>query len=256
MVTNTTARSLMPNHTMASGTQATNGVICSATMIGRTARRRNSFKARATPSPAPITTATTNENARRISVFSAASWIVPARSPSLSASQTARGVGIDAVVVTAATSAHTTITPAMPASGGSTSCATLRPGPLQLAQEQGMDLRDDASDEHIVEVARARGVDPELLEQPAGTRRHHEDAVGEQDGLPHVVRDEQERRAATRAHPCSLDLVLQELARLRVEHAERLVAQHDGRLARECARERRPLAHACRQLVRLGVGHV
>src|SRR5262249_3275156 len=142
------------------------------------------------------------------SVLSAASWMVPARSPSINASHTASGLGIDAVDVAAAITAHTTTTPAMPARGGNASCASLRIGSLLFAEHQGVDLRHDAPDEDVVEVARPGCVDPELFEQPARSRRHHEDAIREEHGLPHVVRDEQERRASARAHPRPLHLVL------------------------------------------------
>ena len=96
-------------------------------------------------------------------------------------------------------------------------------------------------------------MDPELLEQSPGRRRHHEHAVGQHDGLANVVRDEEERLAPLRFHPHPLDLVLEDLARLRVERAEGLVAQQDVGVGRERPRQSRALAHARGELVRLGV---
>ena len=57
----------------------------------------------------------------------------------------------------------------------------------------------------------------------------------------------------SRLDPDALHLVLQQLARLRVQRAERLVAEQHVGIARERPGERGALAHARRQLVRLRV---
>src|SRR5436190_19764522 len=93
IVTKTTARSVAPNQITASGTHATNGVICSATTSGRIDRRANSFSARMRPRAVPITTATTEENTSRISVLAAAAGSGPSRIPSRDADQTDAGGG-------------------------------------------------------------------------------------------------------------------------------------------------------------------
>ena len=67
------------------------------------------------------------------------------------------------------------------------------------------------------------------------------------------MRDEQEGLASLRFHPHSLDLVLEDLARLRVERAEGLVAQQDVWVGRERPRQSRALTHARGEFVRLGV---
>ncbi len=54
--------------------------------------------------------------------------------------------------------------------------------------------------------------------------------------------------------PYALDLVLEQLARLRVERAERLVAEQHGGVGRQRTGERRALTHARRELVRLRIG--
>src|SRR5206468_11994415 len=97
IVTNTTARSDVPNQITARGTQATNGVIWSATTSGRIERRANSFNARTSPRLVPIATASANEKARRINVLTAASGSVPSRIPSRNADHTAAGEGIEVV---------------------------------------------------------------------------------------------------------------------------------------------------------------
>src|SRR5436190_1864150 len=242
IVTKTTARSVAPNQITASGTHATNGVICSATTSGRIDRRANSLSASISPSAVPIATATTKENARRIRVFAAASGSVPSRIPSRNADQTVAGEGIDVV---AARIAHTTIAPAIPASGGPSSLPShlARDTRVDLLHQQLVDLGDDASHQHVVEGPRPGRVDPELLEQPPRRRRHHQDAIGEQRRLADVVRHEQEGRSALGPEPDPLDLPLEELARLRVERAEGLVAEQNLGVGGERARERRSLPH-------------
>jgi hypothetical protein len=90
-------------------------------------------------------------------------------------------------------------------------------------------------------------VDGHLAPDAAGARRHDDDAVGDDERLLDVVRDEQDRArlALERASEPRLHL----RARDRVERAERLVeAEH--RLARQQrAQERDALAHPAAQLV-------
>src|SRR5437016_1609400 len=256
IATNTTARSVAPNQITASGTHATNGVICSATTIGLIARRANPLSASPSPSAVPEATATTKEKASRIRVLAAASGSVPSRIPSRNADQTTDGAGIPAESVTAATIAQIASNPATPASGGPSSSTShlARDTRIHLPHQEGVDLGHDPCDQHVVQIAWTRSVDPELLQQAAGRRRHHEHAIGEERRLTDVVRDEQERLPAPRLHPRPLHLTLQQFARLRVEGAERLVAQQDVGVGGERAGERHALPHACRELVGLRVG--
>ena len=144
----------------------------------------------------------------------------------------------------------------MPRSGGPSSLAHrfIDVALLELTDQEVVDLRDDARDQHVVERPGPVRVDPELLEERAGRRRHHEHAVGEEHRLADVVGGEQERRAAGALDALALDDVLEPLAGERVERAERFVAQQDRRVARQRAGEGRPLAHPGRQLVRLPIG--
>src|SRR4029077_17041843 len=113
---------------------------------------------------------------------------------------TTAGEGMAEESVVAATIAHTPMTPAIPARGGASSLAShlARATRVDLPHQQLVDLRDDARDEDVVEVARARGVDPELLQEPSRRGRHDEHAVGQQGRLPDVVGHEQERLRAAR----------------------------------------------------------
>jgi hypothetical protein len=86
-------------------------------------RRANSFSARPNPSAVPITIDTANENSNRISVFTAASGIVPSEIPRLKAPHTEAGEGTVCGDANAATIAQTTSNPTTPASGGPSSRA-------------------------------------------------------------------------------------------------------------------------------------
>src|SRR6202011_1725267 len=95
----------------------------------------------------------------------------------------------------------------------------------------------------IGRIARVRQIDSlDGLDRRARSRRHGHDAVGQENGFPDVVRDKYDG-AASRA-PDAVHFALEHFARLRVEGAERLVHQHDGRLVDEDAGNLRALAHA------------
>jgi hypothetical protein len=86
---------------------------------------------------------------------------------------------------------------------------------------------------------------------PARSRRHHDDAVGEGDRLHEIVRDEHDGLA--RRRPERQELLLEEQPGLRVERAERLVHEDEGGVVEERAGDVRPLPHAARELVRVVV---
>ena len=90
-----------------------------------------------------------------------------------------------------------------------------------------------------------REVDEHVGRRPVRARRHHDDAVGEQQRLLDVVRDEHDR--ATVARPHLLQPLLHRAAGDRVERAERLVEQQHGPRDEERAQQRDPLPHASRQ---------
>ena len=85
----------------------------------------------------------------------------------------------------------------------------------------------------------------------AGAGGEDAHAVGERDRLLEVVRHEDDRRRCRR--PQVEQLVLHQRARLHVERAERLVHQDDLGRGDQALRERGPLAHAPRELMRVVV---
>src|SRR5262249_7713655 len=82
---------------------------------------------------------------------------------------------------------------------------------------------------------------------PPGGGVEHEDAVGQDERLVDAVGDEDHRRAGAR--PYREKVLLQLLARLRVERAEGLVYEDENGLAHERARDADPLLHAAGQFV-------
>ena len=78
---------------------------------------------------------------------------------------------------------------------------------------------------------RARQLDGHVGHDPAGPRRHHQHAVGEEDRLRDAVRHQHDRRAGR--FPETQQLHVEPVARQRVERAEGLVEQQDGRIQRE-----------------------
>src|SRR5439155_21154553 len=168
--------------------------------------------ASARPSAVPETTATTNEKASRIRVLAAASGSVPSRIPTRNADQTTDGDGIPAESVTAATIAQIASNPTTPASGGPSSSTShlARDTRIHLLHQECMDLGHDPRDQHVVQIAGTRRVDPELLQQAAGGRRHHEHAIGEERRLTDAVRDGQAPRPVRRFHPHAWQRALQQ----------------------------------------------
>ena len=81
---------------------------------------------------------------------------------------------------------------------------------------------------------------------PAGPRRHHDDARREEDRLGDRVRDEDDRASGLLPDPQQLHV--QALARHLVERAERLVHQQQRGVERQRAGDRDALLHAAREL--------
>ena len=86
------------------------------------------------------------------------------------------------------------------------------------------------------------------LGDPAGPAREQHDPIAEADRLAHVVRHEQ--TVLPVVAPQRLELVVEDVARHRVERPERFVHQQHLRVLRERAGQRAALAHAARELVR------
>src|SRR5688572_9517166 len=96
-----------------------------------------------------------------------------------------------------------------------------------------------------------RDVDFELPHDAARPRRHHDDAVAEEDRLVNRVGDQHHGLAAR--HPNALQLGVHALASERIERAERLVHQEKLGIARERAHDRGALLHSTRKFVRIFV---
>ena len=123
-----------------------------------------------------------------------------------------------------------------------------------MADEKLRQLAADGVEIRRGHVARARQRDAHLGLDAARPRRHHHHAVGQENRLLDRMRDEQ--HGQLRALPQVQQLVLQALARHRVERAERLVHQHHLRVVGQHAGDGDALLHAAGKLVRIGVGEV
>src|SRR5438128_3949448 len=105
-----------------------------------------------------------------------------------------------------------------------------------------------------LERARPRKVDIDDFLQASRPGGHQEHAVGEENRLLDVVRDEQDGELVRLPDPS--EQLLHQLPRLRVERAERLVHQQHLRPVTERACDGDALAHAAGQLVRQRVGEL
>ena len=103
-------------------------------------------------------------------------------------------------------------------------------------------------------AARIGQIDGDDLGEASGTGGHHDHAVGEIDGLVDVVGDEHHRPSL--AIPRIEQLILHLNAGQRVERAERLVHQQNGRVDRIGAGDGATLLHAAGEHLGQGVGEV
>ena len=95
---------------------------------------------------------------------------------------------------------------------------------------------------------RPNGMSSTSLMRP-GRARHHRDAVAEHDRLVDRMGDEHHGLALVGPLHELQELLLQDLAGLRVERGERLVHQQDRRIDRERAHEADALLHAAGELI-------
>jgi hypothetical protein len=108
----------------------------------------------------------------------------------------------------------------------------------------------------VASSARTRQRDVDQAFSRPGCVGHHRDAIGEEHRLVDGVGDEDDGtplRGGLVLAPDAQELVLQDEARLRIERRQRLVHQQHVGLVGDEARERRALAHAARELVRIFV---
>src|ERR1700677_2660593 len=99
-----------------------------------------------------------------------------------------------------------------------------------------------------VDRTRARNVDIVDRGDAARPRRHHDDAVGQEDRLRYRMSDEDDRLACL--HPDFLDQQIHFVAGESVEGAERLVHQQHGGVDREAPDDRGALLHAAGEFAR------
>ncbi len=78
----------------------------------------------------------------------------------------------------------------------------------------------------------------------------HDDAIGQEHGLVHVVGDEHGSAALPAHHP--RELFLQPQPGQRIQRAKRLIEQQEARLVHQRPRDGNPLRHAARKLRRPG----
>src|SRR3990170_499909 len=247
MTTNITARSVYPNHRIASGSQLIDGSACNPAMRDPTLRWVYDDAAIVAPTAVPAAIPTARPTTSRITLA-----CVPATIDSrggfgcakfwMNESMTSEGGGrtVEVKNPDTATSCHSRRRPRMAATLGQSWLAVdlSRDNLIHLLREQ-----------HVLHVARPGHRDAVLGDERAGRRRHQDHAVGEERGLAHVVGHEHERVPGLGPH--LLELALEDLARLRVEGGERLVGEQDLGLAGERPRERGALPHPARELVRL-----
>ena len=117
--------------------------------------------------------------------------------------------------------------------------------------EQGGDATANGVEFRRCHIARSRQTDWNNLLDAPRARRHHHDAIAEQDGFFDIVRDEY-CGAPLRA-PYRQQLLLHHGAGLRVKGGKRLVHQQYFWVVDENASQRHPLAHAAGKFLRVSL---
>ncbi len=95
-------------------------------------------------------------------------------------------------------------------------------------------------------------VDDDFVDDAARPLAHDQHAVGQDHGFEQVMGDEQ--RGLPGFHQRLREIVLQHDAGLRIDRGERFVQQQHRGIDGEGARQRRALAHAAGQLMRVALG--
>src|SRR6266540_1404380 len=227
ITTNSMARSFSPNHRMARGSQAIDGSDCNPRMRLPTLRWTKSDPTMARPTSVPSTIEMPNPTARRNRLRAMAMGMVPSAKCSRSECPTAPGEGSSVASKTFVwnTMSQSAATAASASSLGAIwrSADLSRDNLLHLLLQVVVDVHDDLREQHVLELAGPGGGDPLLDHERAGRGGHQQHPVGQEHGLAHVVRHEDEGLA--RFAPHRLQLVLQDLAGLSVERREGLVGQ-------------------------------
>src|SRR5712691_7396600 len=121
----------------------------------------------------------------------------------------------------------------------------------QVVPDLLVDLHEAGLETDLGDVARTLKIDLVVALDRARPGSDDEYPVAQGDRLLEVVGHEHDGRRACR--PQAEELVLHQRARLHVEGGERLVHQEDARAVDQALRERHPLAHPARELVRIPV---
>src|ERR1700683_2004368 len=116
------------------------------------------------------------------------------------------------------------------------------------------DMAGDLDDLRVFHLARAGERDLDFALDPAGAERKNDDAIAQTGGFADVVGDENNGLAGLA--PDAFELVVKEIAGLRIESGERLVHQKNVRLHRERASQGHALAHAAGKLVDVAIGEL
>jgi ABC-type sugar transport system ATPase subunit len=120
-----------------------------------------------------------------------------------------------------------------------------------LEAKRSEDLSPQGDEFLIISMTRIGKIDAELGLDVCGTIAQNNNPGGEQQGFLDVVRNENRREAFVA--PEREKLGLQGQPRQRVELAQRLVQKKQRGIVDERTCERRPLRHAARELMRIGL---
>src|SRR5579864_1120519 len=275
--TKSTIEVFSPNQRMPTGTQVTEGRLCSAATMEPMARRTTRTRAISSPSGVPATMAMAYPAPPCSRLVVTASVTCPCRAWSRNETQTSAGEGSTSDGCSTTASCQTPRRTPTATSLGSTTPATRR-------------SRDERAPRHISRVSRPEATSPvaaltvstasmasDLLTQPRGDvggvgghvgrlqaagarqvnlplgddpswpRRQHEDAVGEPHRLAHVVSHEEHRGAGLGVD--ARQVLVQHVAGDGIHRGEGFVhEQHAGALC-QCACQGHALPHATAQLV-------
>ena len=136
----------------------------------------------------------------------------------------------------------------MPVPGNRPSLRRRRPG-----RHAGVDIVDERAESGIDAVSGLGQVHLDLGDDPAGIGRKHQDAVAHKHRFLDIVRDEQNGLDRHAAFAPEIEQVgAQRFRREHVQRGERLVHQEHFGIDHERAGEAYSLAHAARELLRIG----
>ena len=120
------------------------------------------------------------------------------------------------------------------------------------ARDQPVHFIDQRLKRRVFAIARMMQRHVDLGQHPTGILLHHDDPIGEEDGLLDIVRDHQDGFRRNRfGDPQLQQFTAQRLGAQHIQRAERFVEAEQVRLHRHRAGEAHLLPHAARQLARI-----